>query len=74
VIDREIVDAAPASLRGAALSISGAGLMFFQGAGYGLWGLVAEAWSPAAVIVLAGSVALIVVATWRLTAPRVTAD
>ena len=74
VIDREIIDAAPASLRGAALSISGAGLMFFQGAGYGLWGLVAEAWSPAAVIVLAGSVALIVVATWRLTAPRVTAD
>jgi predicted MFS family arabinose efflux permease len=74
VIDREIVDAAPTSLRGAALSISGAGLMFFQGAGYGLWGLVAEAWSPAAVIVLAGSVALIVVATWRLTAPRVTAD
>jgi predicted MFS family arabinose efflux permease len=74
VIDREIIDAAPAALRGAALSISGAGLMFFQGAGYGLWGLVAEAWSPAAVIVLAGSVALIVVATWRLTAPRVTAD
>jgi len=74
VIDREIIDAAPTSLRGAALSISGAGLMFFQGAGYGLWGLVAEAWSPAAVIVLAGSVALIVVATWRLTAPRVTAD
>lgn len=74
VIDREIFDAAPTSLRGAALSISGAGLMFFQGAGYGLWGLIAEAWSPAAVIVLAGSVALIVVATWRLTAPRVTAD
>ncbi len=74
VIDREIIDAAPTLLRGAALSISGAGLMFFQGAGYGLWGLVAEAWSPAAVIVLAGSVALIVVATWRLTAPRVTAD
>lgn len=74
MVDQEVIAAAPDSLRAAALSIGGAGLMFFQGAGFGLWGLVAEAWSPAAVIALAGAVAMIVVVGWRVTAPRSTTD
>jgi predicted MFS family arabinose efflux permease len=74
MVDQEVVDAAPDSLRPAALSISGAGLMFFQGAGFGLWGLVAEVLSPPTVIMLAGAVAVIVVVTWRVTAPRTTTD
>ncbi len=41
-IDGALVEAAPEHLRSRALALSGAGLMFTQGAGFALWGLAGQ--------------------------------
>jgi MFS family permease len=64
-VDQELMDAAPEPLLGAALSISTSGLMFFQGVGFGLWGVLAEFIAPPYVVVIAGGVALVVVCWLR---------
>jgi predicted MFS family arabinose efflux permease len=64
-LDQELVAASPAKLLGAALSISGSGLMFCQGAGYAVWGVLAEFIAPPAVIGIAGGLAALVVVTLR---------
>lgn len=60
-VDQELIDASPAQLQAAALSINTAGLMFFQGIGFTVWGAIGEALSPSAVVAVAGVVALLVV-------------
>jgi MFS family permease len=64
-VDKELVDAAPAPLLGAALSISSSGLMFCQGVGFALWGILAEFIAPPYVVVIAGAVAVLVVLCLR---------
>jgi MFS family permease len=64
-VDQELMDAAPQPLLGAALSISTSGLMFCQGVGFGLWGVLAEFIAPPYVVLIAGVVALGVVVTLR---------
>jgi hypothetical protein len=64
-LDQELVDAAPDALTGAALSISTSGLMFFQGIGFGLWGILAEFIAPPYVVVIAGGAALLVIGCLR---------
>lgn len=49
-MDKWFVDAVPEDLRGRAMSLVGAGLMTFQGAGMAIGGAVAEAVPPFAVI------------------------
>jgi predicted MFS family arabinose efflux permease len=60
-VDQELIDASPAQLQAAALSINTAGLMFFQGIGFTVWGAIGEALTPSAVVTVAGVVALVVV-------------
>ena len=60
-VDQELIDASPESLQAAALSINSAGLMFWQGIGFGLWGLVGEILSPPAVVAIAGAAAFVAV-------------
>jgi predicted MFS family arabinose efflux permease len=60
-VDQELIDASPAQLQAAALSINTAGLMFFQGIGFTVWGAIGEALTPSAVVTVAGVVALLVV-------------
>ncbi|MGH8891507.1 MAG: MFS transporter [Acidothermaceae bacterium] len=75
-VDQEVVDAAPIELQAAALSINSSGLMFFQGVGFGLWGLVGEVVSPAAVVVIAGVSLLVAVVffhPWPLRRPHAAA-
>ena len=75
-VDQELVDAAPADLQAAALSINSSGLMFFQGVGFGLWGLVGEVLAPAAVVVVAGVFLLLAVLLfhpWPLLRPHAVA-
>jgi MFS family permease len=64
-VDQELMDAAPEPLLGAALSISTAGLMFCQGVGFGVWGIVAEFVAPPYVVVIAGCLALVAVLCLR---------
>ena len=52
-LDGQLIDAAPAALRSRALALQGAGLMFTQGAGFALWGIVAQYAPPVVVIPLA---------------------
>jgi len=41
-IDGLLVDTAPSALRNRALALAGAGIMFTQGAGFALWGIVGQ--------------------------------
>jgi predicted MFS family arabinose efflux permease len=55
-LDGLLIDAAPGELRGRALALSSAGLMFIQGAGFALWGLAGE-YAPVTVVIPAAAVA-----------------
>lgn len=55
-MDGLLVTAAPPALRNRALALSGAGLMFTQGAGFALWG-VAGQYAPLPVVIPAAAVA-----------------
>ncbi|MFD2762573.1 MFS transporter [Micromonospora eburnea] len=56
--DRRLLDAAPEDLRGRALSIQSAGLMFWQGVGFALAGAAAELLAPSLVIFLAAVIGI----------------
>jgi predicted MFS family arabinose efflux permease len=62
-IDGLLIEAAPEHLRGRALAISGAGLMFTQGVGFALWGLAGQ-FAPLVLVIpgaaVVGTVAVIV--------------
>ena len=60
--DRRLLAAAPDDLRGRSLAMPAAGLMFAQGVGFVLWGLMAELVSPRLVIPAAAVCGLVAVA------------
>ncbi len=67
--DGLLIAAAPAELRGRALALSSAGLMFLQGAGFALWG-VAGQYAPVTAVIPAAAVAgVLVVLLLRPRAP-----
>jgi predicted MFS family arabinose efflux permease len=55
-LDGLLIDAAPAELRGRALALSSAGLMFIQGAGFALWGIAGQ-YAPVTVVIPAAAAA-----------------
>jgi predicted MFS family arabinose efflux permease len=59
-LDGLLIDAAPGELRGRALALSSAGLMFVQGAGFGLWGIAGQ-YVPVTVVIPAAAAAGVVV-------------
>ena len=59
-LDGLLIDAAPGELRGRALALSSAGLMFIQGAGFALWG-VAGQYVPVTVVIPAAAAAGVLV-------------
>jgi MFS family permease len=63
--DQTLLAASDERLRGRTLAAQTAGLMFAQGVGFAVWGLVAEFAAPRFVIVLAAACGLAVVAIWR---------
>ena len=64
-IDGLLVGTAPPELRNRALGVSSAGLMFTQGAGFALWGIVGQFIPPAAAIPLAAAAGAVAAATLR---------
>jgi len=65
-----MLDAAPPGLRGRALALQGAGLMFTQGVGFGFWGIAGQFAPLVAVIPAAAAAGLLVVVTLRPRPPR----
>lgn len=63
--DQTLLSASDERLRGRTLATQTAGLMFAQGVGFALWGLIAEFAAPRLVICLAAACGLVVVAAWR---------
>jgi hypothetical protein len=64
-IDGLLIDTAPSSLRNRALALAGAGIMFTQGAGFALWGIVGQYIPPTAVIPLAAAVGAVAATALR---------
>jgi hypothetical protein len=64
-IDGLLIGTAPAALRNRALALAGAGLMFTQGAGFAVWGVVGQVLPPTAAIPLAAAAGAIAAATLR---------
>jgi MFS family permease len=64
-LDGLMIDAAPPGLRGRALGLGSAGLMFTQGLGFAFWGIAGQFASPAIVITAAAAIGLVVVITLR---------
>src|SRR5215469_8501385 len=64
-LDGLLIDVAPVPLRGRALALQGAGLMFTQGAGFALWGIAAQYAPLIAVIPAAGVAGGVAVVTLR---------
>jgi hypothetical protein len=60
-IDGVLLAAAPLPLRSRVLALSGAGLMFTQGAGFALWGIAGQ-YAPLPVVIPAAAVAGILAA------------
>lgn len=58
-LDQRLVDVAPAELLPAALAVGTAGLMFFQGVGFAVWGFAAELAPLGLVVTTAGVIALL---------------
>jgi predicted MFS family arabinose efflux permease len=54
-IDGLLIDTAPSALRNRALALAGAGIMFTQGAGFALWGVVGQCLPSTVVIALAAA-------------------
>ena len=63
--DQTLLAASDERLRGRTLAAQTAGLMFAQGVGFAVWGLVAEFAAPRLVIALSAACGLAVVAIWR---------
>jgi transmembrane secretion effector len=68
-LDGQLIDAAPAALRSRALALQGTGLMFTQGAGFALWGILAQYTPPVVVIPLAAGTGATAVLALGLTRP-----
>jgi transmembrane secretion effector len=64
-LDGLLIDVTPLPLRGRALALQGAGLMFTQGAGFALWGIAAQYAPLIAVIPAAGVAGGVAVVTLR---------
>jgi predicted MFS family arabinose efflux permease len=62
-IDGLLIDTAPPGLRNRALALSGAGIMFIQGAGFALWGIAGQYIPLTAIIPLAAAAGVITVVT-----------
>ena len=64
-IDGLLIGTAPRALRNRALALAGAGLMFTQGAGFALWGIVGQYIPPTAAIPLAAAAGALAITTLR---------
>ena len=64
-IDGLLIDTAPLGLRNRALALAGAGLMFSQGAGFALWGIVGQYVPSTAAIVSAAAAGALAAAFLR---------
>jgi len=64
-IDGLLIGTAPPELRSRALALAGAGLMFTQGAGFALWGVVGQFVPPTAAIPLTAGAGAIMAVTLR---------
>ena len=64
-MDGLLIDTAPSGLRNRTLALAGAGLMFTQGAGFALWGIVGQYASLAVVIPVAAVGGALTVVTLR---------
>lgn len=64
-LDGLLLEVAPPDVRGRALALQGAGLMFTQGVGFAFWGLAGQFAPLAAVIPAAAGVGAVVVLTLR---------
>ena len=64
-LDGLLIDVTPLPLRGRALALQGAGLMFTQGAGFALWGIAGQYAPLVAVIPAAGVAGAVAVVTLR---------
>lgn len=68
--DRRLVDTAPEQLRGRALSIHTAGLLFWQGIGFAAGGAAAELLAPHLVITVAAAIGIVFVLLMALSDRR----
>jgi MFS family permease len=72
-LDGLLIDVTPLTLRGRALALQGAGLMFTQGAGFALWGIAAQ-YAPLIAVIpaagVAGGVAVVTLRPRRPGSPR----
>jgi Major Facilitator Superfamily len=64
-IDGLLIDTAPSGLRNRALALAGAGIMFTQGAGFALWGVVGQYVPATVAIALAAAAGALAAATLR---------
>jgi len=63
--DQRLLATSTEVLRGRALAAHSAGLMFAQGVGFAVWGLLAELAAPRFVIAIAATAGLVVIVVWR---------
>jgi hypothetical protein len=64
-IDGLLIDTAPSGLRNRALALAGAGIMFTQGAGFALWGIVGQYLPSTVAIALAAAAGALAAAILR---------
>jgi predicted MFS family arabinose efflux permease len=64
-IDGLLIDTAPSALRNRALALAGAGIMFTQGAGFAVWGIVGQYLPATVAITLAAAAGALAAATLR---------
>jgi hypothetical protein len=64
-MDGLLIDTAPAGLRNRALALTGAGIMFTQGAGFALWGIAGQYLPVTVVILLAATAGVLAAALLR---------
>ena len=64
-IDGLLIDTAPSTLRNRALALAGAGIMFTQGAGFALWGIVGQYLPSTVAIAMAAAAGAIAAAILR---------
>jgi hypothetical protein len=64
-IDGLLIGTAPLALRNRTLALAGAGMMFTQGAGFALWGIVGQYVPPTAAICLAAALGALAAITLR---------
>src|SRR5690242_6963706 len=73
-IDGRLIDTAPSGLRNRALALARAGIMFTQGAGFALWGLVGQYLPSTVTIALAAAAGALAAAVLRPQRGHLAAD